>query len=276
MLPRESGYIMKKSTLITILEIIIAIVIVTVALVLIYIFRDDKDEEINPVITSRTTMSEQTSEESTTTSETTTTSTTTSTTTTTTTTSNTTSKKTTKKTTKETTKKTKQKTNSESKASESKSSEKTASESSSSKSSSSSNTSSETSLEVTNSKTTYPDALDSWEWAIVNAINDERKKNGLNKLQVATLYRKVAEEAADMWQHSSNSELETYLSGYNSYASWQNQLDYNTGYNEFIKRTKSNTNLTTRKNTTYIGVGVIYNPKGFSSLPTYYYVVIYK
>lgn len=249
---------MKKSTKITILEIVIALIIVAIALVFINILRKNKDVNDSDIIHTRLSVSSSSTTNSTSENIVTTESTKSSETT------KSTSEKTTSSTTSKTTKETTKETTSKKTIKET--TKKTTSE----------KTTSETTLKVTNSKTTYPNALDAWEWAIVRAINNERSKNGLNKLEVAVDLRRKAEEAADLWQHASNSELKNYLKKYNSYANWQNLLNETNGYNVFVKETLNNTSIGTKKDIKYIGVGVIFNEKGYSSLPTYYYVMIYQ
>ena len=122
--------------------------------------------------------------------------------------------------------------------------------------------------ETTNDKSTYPDSLDAWEWEIVNLINAERKKNGLNELLVAKDLRQLAEEAADLWLGSGNDVVKEYLTGHSNYRKRTNYDDVDSAslYRDTIAETKVTTNASLR----YLGVGVLYKND------TYYYVIIYE
>lgn len=122
--------------------------------------------------------------------------------------------------------------------------------------------------EITFDKSTYPDSLDAWEWQIVNLINAERKKNGLNELLVAKDLRQLAEEAADLWLGSGTEVVKEYLTGHSNYRKYTNYDDVtaNSLYNDTIASTKVTTNSALR----YLGVGVLYKNN------TYYYVMIYE
>lgn len=130
--------------------------------------------------------------------------------------------------------------------------------------------------ETTNESTDYPNALDEWEWKVVDAINAERIKNGLNPLEVAVDLRRLAEEAADFWYEYDDDEISDYLEGYSHYAIKSNNLSMSTGYNYLIDRTKINTKVTTNKYMRYLGVGVIYLDRGLNGIKTHYYVIIYE
>lgn len=122
--------------------------------------------------------------------------------------------------------------------------------------------------EVANDKSTYPDAIDDWEWAIVNLINETRRKNGLNELLVARDLRQLAEEAADLWLGSGSDVVKEYLQGHSNYRKYTNHEDVTplSLYGDTVNATKVTTNSALR----YLGVGVLYKND------TYYYVIIYE
>lgn len=122
--------------------------------------------------------------------------------------------------------------------------------------------------ETTIDKSTYPDSLDAWEWQIVNLINEQRKKNGLNELLVAKDLRQLAEEAADLWLGSGGDIVKEYLTGHSNYRKYTNYDDVNATslYNDTVAATKVTTNPALR----YLGVGVLYKND------TYYYVIVYE
>lgn len=129
---------------------------------------------------------------------------------------------------------------------------------------------------TTTSSIDYPNALDSWEWNIVDAINKERKENGLNELQVATDLREIAHEKADDWINLTDNEFKTTLKGYSFYGKKSNNLNRVTGYNSLITSTKDNTVITKTRGLSYLGVAVLYKEQGFNGIPTHYYVIIYE
>ena len=129
---------------------------------------------------------------------------------------------------------------------------------------------------VTDGESNYPNALNDWEWEIVEMINEERRSNGLDELEVASDLRTLAEEAADYWDDFTESELKAYLAGNSYYAKKSNNLNHNNGYLSLYQDTISKTKVTTRDDLRYLGVGVIYKENGFNGIPTHYYVIIYE
>lgn len=130
------------------------------------------------------------------------------------------------------------------------------------------------SRETTTEPTTYPDSVDEWEWEIVNYINEERRKNGLEPLAVAKDLRQLAEEGADLWMGHGDQVVKDYLYGNSNYRMYTN-LAEDTAYTLY-KRTVVATNVTTDPYLRYLGVGVLLKSRGLSGLPTYYYVIIYE
>lgn len=122
--------------------------------------------------------------------------------------------------------------------------------------------------DVVTDKSTYPDSLDDWEWQIVNLINAERRKKGLNELLVAKDLRQLAEEAADLWLGSGTDVVKEYLTGHSNYRKYSNYDDVTAVslYNDTVAATKVATNSALR----YLGVGVLYKND------TYYYVIVYE
>ena len=118
--------------------------------------------------------------------------------------------------------------------------------------------------------TTYPDALDSWEWEIVNLINEERRKNGLNELLVAEDFRQMAEDAAYLYYTTGDDAVKSYLANYSNLRMYSNlNIDAKTLYTNTLNSTKVTTNPYLR----YVGVGVLLKNTG---LNTYFYVIIYE
>lgn len=129
---------------------------------------------------------------------------------------------------------------------------------------------------TTDSNSTYQNAIDSWEWEVVDAINEERKKNGLEELSVAVDLRNLAEEAADLWKDDKENEMNNLLEGYSHYGYKSNVLDNIKGYESLYNATIQNTRVTSNKYLKYLGVGVIYQNRGMSGLKSYYYIIIYE
>lgn len=124
--------------------------------------------------------------------------------------------------------------------------------------------------DIATNPSTYPDALDSWEWEVVNLINQERRKNGLNEVAVARELRNMAEEGAYIYYASGSNELKSYLSG-NSYLYMSSNLEINA--RTLYENTISSTKITTNPNIKYVGAGVLLKRV---TLDTYYYVIIYE
>ena len=123
---------------------------------------------------------------------------------------------------------------------------------------------------VATGSTTYPDALDSWEWEIVDLINEERRKNGLNELLVAEDFRRIAEEAADLYYTNGEESVKSYLANYSNLRMFSNlNINARTLYTNTLNSTKVTTNPYIR----YVGVGVLLKDTG---LNTYFYVIIYE
>lgn len=128
------------------------------------------------------------------------------------------------------------------------------------------------SYDIAYDSTTYPDALDTWEWEIVNLINQERKNNGLSELSVAKELRNKSEEAAYMYYASNKvaDNLKSYLNGYAYLYGHSNlNIDARTIYESALNSTK----ITTNPDIKYVGVGVLVKSEG---LDTYYYVLTYE
>ena len=118
--------------------------------------------------------------------------------------------------------------------------------------------------------TTYPDALDSWEWEVVDLINAERRKNGLNELLVAEDFRRIAEEGADLYYTNGEESAKSYLANYSNLRMFSNlNINAKTLYTNTLNSTKVTTNPYIR----YVGVGVLLKDTG---LNTYFYVIIYE
>ncbi len=128
---------------------------------------------------------------------------------------------------------------------------------------------------VTNAST-YPNALDAWEWQIVNLINEERGRNGLKSLAVAEDLRDIAEKGADDWINLSQEELKRVLYGHSYYAKKSNGLNATTGYETLYENVLSKTSITTNEGLKYLGVGIIYKENGENGIPSHYFVIIYE
>lgn len=123
---------------------------------------------------------------------------------------------------------------------------------------------------ITNSSTTYPDALDSWEWDIVDMINEARRKNGLNELLVASELRTMAEDAAYIYYTNGDAAAKSYLINYANMRMYSNLL-IDSAY--LFENTINSTNVTTNPYIKYIGVGVLLKKP---NLDTYYYILVYE
>lgn len=126
------------------------------------------------------------------------------------------------------------------------------------------------SYDIAYDSTTYPDALDSWEWEIVNLINQERRKNGLSEVNVARELRNMAEEAAYMYYANGASSIRPYLDGY-SYLYMHSNL--NIDARSLYESTLNSTKITTSPDIKYVGAGVLVKKVG---IDTYYYVIVYE
>lgn len=124
--------------------------------------------------------------------------------------------------------------------------------------------------EVVTDATTYPDALDTWEWNVINLINEERRRNGLNELLVARELRNKAEEAAYMYYASGSESLKPYLSGI-SYLYMHSNLDIDA--HALYESTLNSTKITTNPDLRYVGAGVLLKNV---TLDTYFYVIVYE
>lgn len=127
---------------------------------------------------------------------------------------------------------------------------------------------------VTDGPTTHPNAVDSWEWYIVNKINDLREANGLNRLSVAFELRELAEGAGDVYNQQGEDAVSDYLDGYNNYRFWTINQSVNKDY--LVNNTINATSVTTNKNYKYVGVGVIKHYDNQNGLPSYHYCIIYQ
>lgn len=126
------------------------------------------------------------------------------------------------------------------------------------------------SYDIAYDKTTYPDALDSWEWEVVNLINQDRRNNGLSEVYVARELRNMAEEAAYRYYASGASSLQPYLDGY-SYLYMHSNL--NIDARSLYESTRNSTKITTDPDIKYVGVGVLVKKV---NIDTYYYVIVYE
>ncbi|MCH5167782.1 MAG: hypothetical protein J1F35_07870 [Erysipelotrichales bacterium] len=129
------------------------------------------------------------------------------------------------------------------------------------------------SYEIATSASTFTDAVDSWEWEIVNLINAERKKNGLNELAVAKELRDIAEYGAYLYYENGETAAKDYLINYSNYRMYSNlnvsakDLYTSTLNSNYAKQVITNQYLK------YLGVGVV---KKNTGLNTYFYVLIYE
>lgn len=124
--------------------------------------------------------------------------------------------------------------------------------------------------EIANDSSTYPDALDSWEWNIVDRINKTRKESGMSELSVARELRDKAEEAAYIYYANGADALKKYLEGH-SYLYMYSNL--NITPDTLYDNTVSSTKVVTNPNLQYVGAGVLLKN---TSLDTYFYVIIYE
>ena len=120
----------------------------------------------------------------------------------------------------------------------------------------------------------HANAEDSWEWYIVNKINDIREKNGLNRLIVATELRELAETAGDIYYSQGEDAVGDYLDGINNYRFWTINQGVNQDY--LVNNTINATRVTTNNYYKYIGVGVIKQINNQNGLPSYHYCIIYQ
>jgi hypothetical protein len=124
------------------------------------------------------------------------------------------------------------------------------------------------------SGSTNPNALDDYEWYIVNEINASRVANGLNELTVAVELRDMAETAASIYNTGGDSEVKAYLEDYNSYRLASTNQDITK--EELLSKTLNKTSITTKKYVDYIGVGVLKYTNSQNGLPSMYYCIIYE
>lgn len=129
-----------------------------------------------------------------------------------------------------------------------------------------------TDRETTTSDTDYPNAQNSWEWEIVNYINQEREKNGLNKLEVATDLRALAHEGADLLEDYGINTTTEYLSDYNFYRGESNIIQES---KTFFDGARNATKVTTGEYLRYLGVAVL-TKKPQGGLTKYYCIIIYE
>ena len=140
-----------------------------------------------------------------------------------------------------------------------------------------------TTYETTTSSTTYQNAIDAYEWALVNRINQARRNNGLQELEVAVRFRQLAEEFADRVENNSCSVVsldnaKTYINYaggdfYNTVNAWvrgggfseSQMLSMNDEFYDYIISTSS-VLVITSADIRYIGVGVIKKQVGSCGL----------
>lgn len=130
--------------------------------------------------------------------------------------------------------------------------------------------------EIAYTSTTYPDAIDFWEWGIVDLINEERASLGLPTLDVAVDLRELAETAADYWYDHSNDVIDDIIGNHSYYGKKLINANYLESYQYLYDATVSNTDVTTNPHYRYLGVGVIYRDVGDTGMRTHYYIIIYE
>ncbi len=130
------------------------------------------------------------------------------------------------------------------------------------------------SYEEATGASTHANAEDSWEWYIVNKINDIREKNGLNRLIVAVDLRELAETAGDIYYSQGEDAVGDHLDGINNYRFWTINQGVNQDY--LVNNTINATSVTTNSYYKYIGVGVIKHIDNQNGLPSYHYCIIYQ
>lgn len=130
--------------------------------------------------------------------------------------------------------------------------------------------------EVAEDSTTYPNALDFWEWNIVDLINAERVSLGNPQLKVAVDLRRLAEQAADYWYDHTAEEVQAYIGDYRFYARQIVNANMTASYNYIYDLVEYYTDITTNKNYEYIGVGVIYLDQSLKGMRTHYCVIIFE
>lgn len=133
-----------------------------------------------------------------------------------------------------------------------------------------------TTRKIVTDSTTYPNALDFWEWNIVDLVNEERRLNNLSELAVAADLRLLAEEAADYWDTHSDTEVIEYIGEHKSYARALINSSMTESYNYIFDLLTRNTDITTNPYYKYIGVGVIYYDRGNGGMRSYYNIIIYE
>lgn len=130
--------------------------------------------------------------------------------------------------------------------------------------------------EIAYTSTTYPGAIDFWEWGIVDLINEERASLGLPTLDVAVDLRELAETAADYWYDHSNDIIDDIIGNHSYYGKKLINANYLESYQYLYDATVSNTDVTTNPHYRYLGVGVIYRDVGDTGMRTHYYIIIYE
>ena len=107
--------------------------------------------------------------------------------------------------------------------------------------------------DICDDTTTYPNALDEWEWAVVNLINAYREKKGLDTLLVSTELRLLAEQIAD---NKDDYYVKKHDYKYITYS--DKNIGYSTGYKELYNYAIGEIRFDQLKNIKWLGVGVIY------------------
>ena len=119
--------------------------------------------------------------------------------------------------------------------------------------------------QICDDATTYPNALNEWEWAIVNLINAYREKKGLDDLLVGTELRLLAEQIAD-----NKDDYYINKSGVKYITYSDKNIGYSTGYKELYNYAIEQVRFGELKKIKWLGVGVIYKDN------THYFCLIYE
>lgn len=119
--------------------------------------------------------------------------------------------------------------------------------------------------EIADDATTYENALNEWEWAIVNLINDYREKKGLDTLLVGKELRTLAEQIAD-----NKDDYYINKSKYKYIIYSDKNIGYSTGYKELYRYALSKIRFDDLKDLKWLGVGVIYKDN------THFFCLIYE
>lgn len=127
-----------------------------------------------------------------------------------------------------------------------------------------------TTTTTTNVSIVDPSELDEWCLNIFNIINDTRKNNGLNAVNLKKDIRDLAIDASIKWETIHDDGLKSYLYGYNYYGYQSDILSSNNGYKVIANETLKNTDVGKNKYLNYIGINInkVDNK--------YYFIIIYE